>query len=503
MNIEYIIIQSGGRGTRLRSLTQNKPKAIVPINNLPIIFHMFKKYPDKKFIIIGDYKFDVLRKYLHTFAKVQYLLVHTEEKGNNAGIKEALTYIPEDASFMLIWSDLILSEEFDISNIANGCYIGISENFKCSWKYENNKMEKETSKEHGVAGCFVFEQKKLLKDIPTQGSFAKWLSESGIDLIELSMKGTNETGSIEAIKQIDNTENRCRPYNHMEFKEDRVIKTGLTKEGKELIERELVWYKAVSDYGFDEIPKIYSYDPLTMEKVNGDNIFKADLSDNQKKQTIDRLVDSLQRLHGYESIEKDIFGLQEDYFNKTLKRIQGIRDVIPFTENEYITINGKKCRNVFFFLDELQSKVKSRLYNADFGPIHGDCTLTNTMIDDTGKIFFIDARGYFGKRAIFGDIYYDWAKLYYSINGKFDQFNIKNFNLNITEKEVVLEIDPSGWEHLTDYFLSKIDNCDIDKIKLIHAIVWLSLASHCWEDYDSLCAAFYNGTLLLEECNNI
>ena len=85
MKTDYIIIQAGGLGTRLGHLTKNKPKAIVPVNNLPIIFHMFRKYPDKKFIIIGDYKFDVLKKYLQNFAKVQYMLVKAEGNGNGAG----------------------------------------------------------------------------------------------------------------------------------------------------------------------------------------------------------------------------------------------------------------------------------------------------------------------------------------------------------------------------------------------------------------------------------
>jgi len=499
MNLDYIIVQAGGKGKRLEKLTKNKPKAIVPVNNLPIIFHTFKKFPDKKFIIIGDYKFDVLRKYLQTFAKVEYLLIHTEEEGNNAGISEALSYIPKNQAFMIMWSDLILSDYFNLDLLDKSNYIGIADGFNCSWKFENGKMEKEVSIEFGVAGCFVFEDKDLLKGLPINGSFAKWLSERGIELKSLFMKDTKETGTIDAIRKIDSGENRCRPYNHMEFLENSVIKTGLTKEGKELIDREVKWYKAVSKYGFDEVPKIYEYEPLTMEKIDGDNIFKAELDDNQKKKTIDRLVDSLQRLHGYEKASKDIFGLQEDYFNKTIKRIQGIRESIPFSDSKYIKINGKECKNVFFFQDELQSKIKEVLYEADFGPIHGDCTLTNSMIDKKGNIYFIDARGYFGKREIFGDVYYDWAKLYYSINGRFDQFNIKNFDLEIHEKGVEIDIHPSGWEHLTQYYLSKIDNCDIIKIKLIHAIVWLSLASHAWEDYDSLCTAFYHGTLLLDE----
>ena len=64
MKVDYIIIQAGGKGTRLEHLTQNRPKAIVPVNNRPIIFHLFEKYPKAKFIIIGDYKWDVMQAYL-------------------------------------------------------------------------------------------------------------------------------------------------------------------------------------------------------------------------------------------------------------------------------------------------------------------------------------------------------------------------------------------------------------------------------------------------------
>lgn len=121
------------------------------------------------------------------------------------------------------------------------------------------------------------------------------------------------------------------------------------------------------------------------------------------------------------------------------------------------------------------------------------------MIDTEGHIYFIDARGYFGKTDLVGDPDYDWAKVYYSIAGRFDQFNIKNFELTISEKDVKFNIGPSEWEHLAEYFFNRIQDCNIYRIKFIHAIIWLSLASHCWEDYDSLCLAFYNGLYLLNE----
>ena len=50
MDVNYIIVQAGGKGTRMEYLTANKPKALVPINNLPMLFHLFKKYPEKNTI---------------------------------------------------------------------------------------------------------------------------------------------------------------------------------------------------------------------------------------------------------------------------------------------------------------------------------------------------------------------------------------------------------------------------------------------------------------------
>jgi len=501
MDINYIIIQAGGKGTRLEYLTRNRPKAIVTVNNRPIIFHLFERFPKAKFIIIGDYKYEVLQKYLETFAEVNYLLVKSAGEGNGCGVRKALSYIPEKESFLLIWSDLLLDNEIDLNNLSRRCYIGITNNFRCSWKYKDNKLEKISTDKNGVAGLFLFDEKDKLKDLPETGSFTRWLANKKPEMKALDLKKTKEAGTLKAIEKVDfSNQNRCRPYNKMTFYDDKVLKEGVTKEGKELIKREVFWYEAVSKHNFNGIPSIYSFDPLIMEKIDGDNIFKGNFSDKQKKQIIDKLVDNLNTLHHMESTSPNVFDMQEDYYTKTLKRLKGIRDTIPFTNQAYIKINGKECKNIFYYCEEFQKMVDILLNGAtEFGIIHGDGTLTNTMIDNSGNIYFIDARGYFGKTPLIGDVYYDWAKLYYSIEGAFDQFNIKKFELNISEKEVTYQINKSGWEKFTVYLLQKIPDCNEFRIKMIHAIIWLSLASHCWEDYDSMCLAFYNGLYLWNE----
>jgi hypothetical protein len=111
---------------------------------------------------------------------------------------------------------------------------------------------------------------------------------------------------------------------------------------------------------------------------------------------------------------------------------------------------------------------------------------------------FIDPRGYFGHAELYGDPNYDWAKLYYSIAGNYDRFNLKDFRLTIGAGSVELAIKSNGWENMEQDFFA-LTGAEEKAIKLLHAIIWLSLTTYAWQDYDSVCGAFYNGLYYLEE----
>ena len=523
-NFEYIVVQAGGKGTRMKHLTNNKPKALVPIDNLPLIFHLFKKYPMKKFIVIGDYKCDVLRKYLQTFATVKHIVVDAMGKtGTCGGIRQAMDILPENAPFMLIWSDLVLPEDFHIPEISSGLNsspnsglnsspnpelagnaIGISKGFTCRWSYRDGKFEEVPSDDYGVAGLFVFQNKSAIRDVPSEGEFVRWLQSQNKIFEPIPLHKTKEYGLLEEYEKQEVS--RCRPFNRITVTSDgRLLKEGIDAQGQALAKREKAWYQLAQEYGITSIPQIFSYEPFIMEKIQGKNIFEYDFTKEEQSSILKKLIDTLSSVHRTKTVPCDHFSVQEAYVTKTFDRLDKIRDLLPFSHEKFITINGRKCHNIFFFKEALHEAFVD--YNpGEFRFIHGDCTFSNMMLRGGAEPVLIDPRGYFGFTENFGDTIYDWAKLYYSIVGNYDKFNLKRFTLAINEKDVDLKIVSNGWEQMEGEFFRLLDMLDILEgkvnrrdIELIHGVIWLSLTTYAWEDYDSVCAAFYNGLYYLED----
>lgn len=503
MDIEYIVVQAGGKGTRMKYLTKNKPKALVPVNNLPMLFHLFKKYPEKKFIVIADYKSDVMKKYLSAFADVDYIIAYGRGKnGTCGGMNEALSYIPEDKPFMIIWSDLILPQEFTLPEKVKN-YVGLSKDFSCRWSFKDGKFVEQASAEYGVAGLFIFKAKAELFGLPEEGEFVRWLSEKKISFNTIDLFKTKEYGMLAEYDKAEGKKegSRCRPFNKIEEKDGKIVKEGIDEQGRKLAVREKAWYKFVQKYGKDKaaMPKIYSFEPLTMQRIDGRNIFEYELSEEEQRGVLKKLVKALKDLHSIGAAPTDYFSINDAYLGKTFERLDKIRDLVPFANDEYIVINGKPCRNVFFYKDELSS-LFAQYRCKQFVFIHGDCTFSNMLLDGDMNPVFIDPRGYFGHTELYGDPNYDWAKLYYSVVGNYDRFNLKKFRLSINVHDVELDIQSNGWEYLEDYFFELVGkDVNRDYIKLIHAVIWLSLTTYAWEDYDSICGAFYNGLWYLED----
>lgn len=507
--MEYIIVQAGGKGTRLDYLTKNKPKALVPVENLPMLFHLFRLYPEKRFVIIADYQKEVLHEYLSAFAKVKYQIVDAEGTGTCAGIRQAVSLIPEGRPFMLVWSDLILPSDFSLPHEyadtsgkleTKEDYVGISTTFPCRWSYENNVFMEERSCEHGVAGFFLFTDKGKVRNVPESGELVRWMQQEGKIFKEISLAGTREFGILEEYEKLE--KEKCRPFNRISVMDGVLVKEAIDSQGEKLAERECAWYDkaqgilpSLADTSI--LPAIYGKNPLRMEYIRGRNLYECDLDYMEKRKILQKIVSALEILHRSGKFPADSFSVKEAYYGKTMGRLSQIEDMVPFAREKTITINGKKCRNVFFHKRELEKSLE-KLSCESFRFIHGDCTFSNLMLRENGGPVLIDPRGYFGYTELYGDVRYDWAKLYYSIVGNYDRFNLKDFRLNITEQDVSLAVASNHWEDMEQDFFD-MTGADKWEIKLLHAVIWLSLTTYAWQDYDSVCGAFYNGLYYLED----
>lgn len=510
--MKYIIVQAGGKGTRLGYLTENKPKALVPVENLPMLFYLFRKYPEKKFIVIADYKKEVLREYLSAFADVTYQVVCADGTGTCAGVGQALKLLPSGEPFMLIWSDLILPEgsvlpeEYQEGHMPQNDYIGLSQTFPCRWSYQDGEFEEKSSKEYGVAGFFLFTEKEKLADVPQSGELVRWMKEQHKQYQVVGLAGTREFGILEEYQRLEKA--KCRAFNRIQIEGDVLTKIPIDEQGKRLAENERSWYEKAKKLSITVLPKIYGTSPMRMEYIRGKNIYDGTYSRKEKEHILKTLVEALEQLHRTEQIPADTFSMKEAYYYKTMRRLSAIEDLVPFAREKEIVVNGKRCRNIFYHKQELEHRLEE-LQCTSFSFIHGDCTFSNLMIRENGDPVLIDPRGYFGHTKLFGDARYDWAKLYYSLTGNYDTFNLGKFRLNIgggcgaedslfPYGEVAVQIASNGWEDMEQRFF-ELTHAEPYEIKLLHAVIWLSLTTYAWQDYDSICGAFYNGLYYLED----
>ena len=176
------IILAGGRGKRLKPVTDYVPKPLVPIKNIPIIewqIRYLKKFGIREVIICTGYKADMIESYL-SMKKLGMKIKFSIEKtplGTGGAIKKAGKLI-NDKSFFVINGDTITnidlhqlaSKKNAIAAIELRTKYGILETE--SDKIINFKEKKEISDTWMNAGIYHL-QKEVLQKLPIKGDIEK------------------------------------------------------------------------------------------------------------------------------------------------------------------------------------------------------------------------------------------------------------------------------------------------------------------------------------------
>ena len=84
--IKQVVILSGGKGTRMREITDTIPKPMVNIGGKPVLEHLINIYQifhDFEFLICTGYKSEIIEEYFKSWKNVK--IINTGEETNTGG----------------------------------------------------------------------------------------------------------------------------------------------------------------------------------------------------------------------------------------------------------------------------------------------------------------------------------------------------------------------------------------------------------------------------------
>ena len=176
------IILAGGRGKRLKPITDDVPKPLVLIKNIPIIewqIKYLKRFGIDEIIICTGYKQEMIENYLVTRklgSKIKYS-IEKSPLGTGGAIKKAGKMI-DDKSFFVLNGDTITNLDLKKLNKIENSVAAIELRTKFGIletkdsKIIKFKEKKEISDLWMNAGIYYLNQ-EMLKDLPNKGDIEK------------------------------------------------------------------------------------------------------------------------------------------------------------------------------------------------------------------------------------------------------------------------------------------------------------------------------------------
>jgi len=266
-------------------------------------------------------------------------------------------------------------------------------------------------------------------------------------------------------------------FNEIKIIDNIFLKKYKNDLGKEKINNEILFYKYINDNDIKfNIPKLLEFNDgiLKIEYLqNVQNLTKI-INKNNYEFYLEKITTDLKILHENKIIiQKDelINDLNIEILHKISKR---------FNESKWnqldniLYVNGLRIQNINYYTNKIYQKILSyfdKIDTINYSLIHGDTHLGNILLDNSNNIYYIDPRGNFGNKKLFGLHYYDYAKLMFGLSGYsvFDEMLIND--LNIIDNNINIDF-------IKDYEYIFISNKFDEIIKLFTLSIWLGNCSN-------------------------
>ena len=491
------------------------PAIIYPVNKKIVFDYLLEQYQDDcdEIKVICYEKAEKVHRRLSTYKNNKIIIQDLSEMGDlGHTVYEGLSGISGEV--IINFSDTIVLD--NIQNIVGDCFFCSHDEVSDKWTFFDeidnvivevyDKIQKKVIGEKPLfVGVFKLTDAELFrkclkrafdKKNLTMSTFyyALMLYSKKIPMKAISTSNWFDIGHLDRYYDTQ-LEVKSREFNHITIDRDRGILKKISDDKEKFI-GEILWYlKLPADIEYVR-PRIFSYSTdynapyVSMEYYSYHTVHElflyGDLSSSQWKDIFNRIRFVCNDFKRYTVKDNSIQNSLEDmYLHKTLSRLDKLRDdehFVRFFEND-ISVNDIKYVSLNSVCKKLKKVIPQMLFDVDsFSIIHGDLCFANIMVDSNlSFVKLIDPRGKFGSFDIYGDTMYEIAKLFHSVDGKYD-FLIKDlFDIDFDTNDC--RIDYNVKDRVRDYDLFQLFlnvfkeeiGGDLKKIELIEALLFLSM----------------------------
>jgi len=512
MNNTTVIIPAAGLATRMRPLSSNMSKAMIPVCGKPIISYIIDellKYDSVNEIIIVENKLHDISEFVKsTYSFVENTFKFVEQK-NPKGPLHAIEVgwkksTKKDNSILVWLGDTICRDKL---NFDSPGFLGVSKiEQKSRWclvdsdgKTFYDKPDTDVPTDSALIGLYYFNDRKWFNDSIKKGmnkpqhkgehQIAALLSEYLTYIPKFELLDTKEWYDCGELKTYYESTARLmqgssREFNTLEI--DTFLGT-ITKKAtgdKALkIEKEKTWFSTLSDTQRLFVPQILEsqHGEMKMSWEAGTPLNEVWLYERMNADTWIGVTNSVLDIYHkvfYNSGKERLADCYEMYIQKNMDRLDS---------DMYSDFVAKDTAKNFIKSSGLRLLKTTKWSNR----IHGDLHLGNMLFNShNGRIKLLDPRGHFGMSEFSGDSQYDMGKLMHDWYCGY--MMILSGRYHIEGSDVILHWDEEKRNKILVNMLIKMKGYgyDVENIKRLSIMLFLTcIPFH--QDNPERCRAFW------------
>ena len=493
-----VFIPSAGLGTRLGDFSKNLNKALVSVDNKPVISHVIEKFPKNIEIVIAlGHKGALIKDYINlAHPDRRFTFVEVDNYCDpGAGLGYSILQCKDflQCPFIFCTNDSLVLEEIPEPSMN---WMGFAEthddNQYRTIKVDGAKIRELLEKNEdstpytyiGLSGIHNYKEfwdqmvsgvnygsimigesyglRHLIKTSDVKAKRFTWFDTGNIEELERTREYFKKDDGLEILE---------KPSEAIWFTNDKVIKYSADREFiRKRIERSQILSGYVPEV-VDKKENMYSY-----KMIKGDTISKL--------LTVPLFLDFLKFIEGfwtrptlpsgaYDDFEQ---GCMSFYKDKTYKRVKQYFDRFQQDDSSEF-INGMHVPKLHDLLDKVDWS-----YMADGRPsrYHGDLHFENILVSENADFILLDWRQEFADSLEHGDLYYDLAKLLHGMIVSHELVNKEMFviekkanviKFDILRKNIMVECE----REFESFIIN--NNYDIRKVRILTALVFLNIAA--------------------------